>query len=94
MTARRWASIAPPSTRFQDGLQRLSEIPDVQAAHFGRPEATPKRAVVDDSYAWALIATFADIAAHDRDQAHPAHEAFVEEFRATWQSVRVYDTHV
>lgn len=80
--------------RFEEGLQRLSRIPDVQSAYYGRPAATPHRAVIDDSYAWALIAMFPDVAAHDRYQDHPVHHAFVEEFKAIWDSVRVYDARV
>lgn len=80
--------------RFEDGLQKLTAIPDIQAAHFGRPEATPKRPVIDDSYAWALIETFSDLAAHDRYQEHALHQQFLKEFSATWQKVQVYDVRV
>jgi hypothetical protein len=77
--------------RFEDGLTRLATIPDIQTAHFGRPEATPQRPVIDDTYAWALIDTFADIDAHERYQAHPIHQEFVSEFAPAWQKVQVYD---
>lgn len=77
--------------RFPAGLARLATIPEVQTAYFGRPEETPPRAVVDASYAWALIETFADIEAHDRYQAHPIHDEFLKEFAASWQRVQVYD---
>jgi hypothetical protein len=80
--------------RFEQGLARLTTIPDIQTAYFGRPEKTPKRAVIDDSYAWALIETFADIEAHDRYQAHPIHEQFLEDFADSWQKVQVYDVRV
>lgn len=79
---------------FEEGLRRLTAIPDIQAAHFGRPEATPRRAVIDDSYGWALIVTFADLAAHDRYQAHELHEQFLNEFSSSWQRVQVYDVRV
>ena len=79
---------------FRDGLAKLTTIPDIQAAHFGRPEVTPKRPVIDDTYAWALIETFADLEAHDRYQAHPIHEAFLREFSASWEKVQVYDVRV
>lgn len=77
--------------RFADGLKRLSAIPDVQSATYGRPAATPKRPVIDDSYAWGLVATFADLAAHDRYQDHSVHHAFVAEFASSWAKVQVYD---
>ena len=80
--------------RFEDGLRRLTAIPDIQAAHIGRPEATPKRPVIDDSYAWALVETFEDLAAHDRYQVHELHQQFLKEFSSTWQKVQVYDVRV
>jgi len=80
--------------RFEAGLARLTTIPEIQTAYFGRPEATSQRAVVDDSYAWALIETFSDIEAHDRYQAHPIHEEFLGEFAGSWEKVRVYDVRV
>jgi len=76
---------------FEAGLKRLTTIPDVMSAHFGRPETTPKRAVVDDSYAWALVAVFSDLAAHDRYQEHAIHLQFLREFSGSWQRVQVYD---
>src|SRR5688572_26423225 len=76
---------------FESGLRRLTAIPDIATAYFGKPEVTPKRAVVDDTYAWALIETFDDLAAHDRYQAHPIHEQFLSEFSASWARVQVYD---
>ena len=76
---------------FESGLKRLTGIPDIGTAYFGRPEVTPKRAVVDDTYAWALVETFEDLAAHDRYQVHPIHQQFLEEFAASWQRVQVYD---
>lgn len=80
--------------RFEDGLLRLTAIPDIQMAHIGRPEATPKRAVIDDSYAWGLIETFADLAAHDRYQEHEIHQQFLKEFSSSWLKVQVYDVKV
>jgi hypothetical protein len=76
---------------FESGLRRLTTIPDVVTAYVGKPEATPKRAVVDDSYDWGLVATFADLAAHDRYQEHPIHAQFLSEFSASWLRVQVYD---
>ena len=81
-------------SRFPDGLERLTTIPGVKEAHFGRPDVTPKRSVVDDTYAWGLIERFADVESHDRYQAHPIHQEFVREFGATWLRVQVYDIRV
>jgi hypothetical protein len=76
---------------FEAGLTRLTSIPGIVTAYIGRPETTPKRAVVDDSYAWALVEVFPDLAAHDRYQDHPIHLEFLREFSSIWQRVQVYD---
>ena len=76
---------------FETGLLRLTSIPDITTAYFGRPEATPQRDVVDASYAWALVEVFSDLAAHDRYQEHPLHQEFLTKFSASWQRVQVYD---
>ena len=80
--------------RFEQGLSRLTTIADIQTAHFGRPEETPARAVIDDTYDWALIETFEDLAAHDRYQAHALHQDFLKEFASSWEKVQVYDVRV
>jgi Stress responsive A/B Barrel Domain len=77
--------------RFEEGLERLGAIDEVEQAHYGRPASTAPRPVVDASYAWSLIARFADVAAHERYQDHPAHHAFLEEFATLFKEVRVYD---
>ena len=76
---------------FEAGLRRLTSIPDITTAYFGRPEATPPRDVVDQSYAWALVEIFPDLAAHDRYQEHPLHLEFLAQFSASWARVQVYD---
>lgn len=85
------ATSAAVRASFEAGLRRLCTIPEVVSAHIGEPEATPERPVIDNGYDWALILTFADVAAHNRYQEHPTHDAFVEEFRSSWDMVRVYD---
>ncbi len=84
---------ADPSVvaQFEGGLAQLTTIPDVRTAYFGKPEATPKRAVLDDSYSWALVLTFEDLAAHDRYQDHAIHHEFLNKFSSSWERVRVYD---
>jgi hypothetical protein len=79
---------------FEAGLADLARIPDIETAHFGRPEATPKRAVIDASYDWALIEIFADLEAHDRYQAHPIHAEFLRRFGPIWHKVQVYDVRI
>jgi hypothetical protein len=79
---------------FEAGLRKLSTVPQLKQAHFGRPENTPPRDAIDASYAWGLITVFDSVADHDAYQVHPLHAEFVERFRSTWARVQVYDTRV
>ena len=79
---------------FEAGCRRLMTVPDIQSALLGRPAATAARPVIDSSYAWALILTFADQAAHDRYQEHELHQQFVAKFSSIWQRVQVYDAQI
>jgi Stress responsive A/B Barrel Domain len=87
---------APPArvAEFEAGLQRLISIEQVQRAFIGKPEQTPPRPVIDQSYDWALVVHFESLAEHDAYQEHPLHLEFLDQFAATWQQVRVYDVHV
>ena len=91
-----WFKASTPAAvlgRFEDGLKRLMTIEDEGDAFIGTPESTMKRPVIDDSYAWALVLTFADVLAHDRYQDNPIHHAFLEEFGSSWERVQVYDVN-
>jgi hypothetical protein len=50
--------------------------------------------VNDRDFDVALHVVFKDKAAHDRYQADPRHLAFVEENKAHWKKVRVFDAYV
>lgn len=78
-------------TAFEAGLRSLLEIPGAKRAVIGKPAATPKREVIDDSYDYALELDFATLEDHDVYQAHPVHKAFIEAHQAKWERVRVYD---
>ena len=79
---------------FEAGLRRLISIEQVERAYIGKPEHTPPRPVIDQSYDWALIVHFESLAAHDVYQEHALHREFLDQFAATWQQVKVYDVHV
>ncbi|MEO8906107.1 MAG: Dabb family protein [Polyangiaceae bacterium] len=79
---------------FEAGLRRLIGIGQVQQAYIGKPEQTPPRPVIDQSYHWALVVHFDSLADHDAYQDHPVHLAFLERFAATWERVQVYDARV
>ena len=42
----------------------------------------------------ALHLVFADKAAHDKYQDHPEHLKFIEENKAVWAKVRVFDSEL
>lgn len=68
----------------------LSDIPGVRRLQTGTPAGTP-RAVVDNSYGVALYVELEDAQAHDIYQQHPNHLRFIEENKALWSRVQVYD---
>jgi hypothetical protein len=52
------------------------------------------REVNDRDFHVALHLVFANRAAHDQYQTAPKHEQFIQEQRANWESVRVFDSWV
>lgn len=87
---------AEPSrvAEFEAGLRRLCQVEQIEKAYFGRPEHTPPRPVIDQSYEWALVLHFENLAQHDAYQEHPLHLEFLERFAEIWAQVRVYDVRV
>jgi hypothetical protein len=53
-----------------------------------------KRDVNDRDWDVALHLVFADKAAHDKYQDHPQHLKFIEENKANWDKVRVFDSEL
>jgi hypothetical protein len=60
----------------------------------GTLNADLKREVNDRDYDVALHLVFKDKAAHDRYQDHARHLAFIEDSKALWSKVRVFDSDV
>lgn len=54
------------------------------------PKAT--REVVDDSFTYSLILSFASAEAQEKYQSEPAHSVFVETCKDLWAKVIVYDS--
>ena len=50
------------------------------------------RDVNDRDWDVALHIIFKDMASHDKYQEHPRHKQFIEENRANWKKVRVFDS--
>jgi Stress responsive A/B Barrel Domain len=83
----------PPTerARFETSLRTLLTIPHGGRAVIGRPAATPKRDVIDDSYDFALELDFGTVDEQNAYQAHPIHLEFVNSQKAKWERVSVYD---
>lgn len=75
---------------FHAGVHKLMEIDLIQLGLVGPPAMTP-RDVVDNSYNYALMAVFASKEDHDAYQVHPHHDVFIENHKALWDRVQVYD---
>lgn len=76
------------------GCKSLSQIKSGRNTRVGLPAATPKRAVVDDSYHIALQVEFEDIEAHDQYQTDPVHLKFIADHKQKWAKVQIYDFEV
>jgi hypothetical protein len=69
----------------------LRPIPLLRFFHCGRMATSPRKDVVDQSYSVALNLTFDTKADQDAYQVHPLHLEFVEQCKANWSRVVVYD---
>lgn len=78
---------------FLAALRALADSPNVATCRIGIPAGTA-REVVDGSWDYQLLLTFADRAAHDRYQspADATHAAFIARCHPFWQRVQVYDS--
>lgn len=52
------------------------------------------RPVNDHDFSVALHVVFRDKAAHDKYQAHPRHQKFIEDGKPNWKRVRVFDSYI
>lgn len=71
--------------------QFINTNPQVVGSHIGEPAATD-RPVIDNSYTYSLVVTFPDLATHDAYQVDPTHLLFIEQGKALWEKVVIYDS--
>lgn len=76
---------------FIAGVESLKAISSIKSCYIGPPAPTEERGVVDNSYSYALIVHFDDVAGHDAYQVDPVHVKFVEDHQDKWTKVVVYD---
>ncbi len=79
---------------FLGGLESLREVGSARTIHIGPPAPTEERGVVDNSFSYALIVHFDDVAGQDAYQVDPIHTKFVEDHKDKWTKVVVYDNLV
>ena len=70
----------------------LSNHPGVDSFDVGTLHAELARPVNDRNYHVSLHVVFVDRAAHDVYQTAPRHLQFIEEQKANWKQVRVFDS--
>ncbi|MFW6352454.1 MAG: Dabb family protein [Bacteroidota bacterium] len=77
---------------FEKGIEKLLEIPEIKAYHFGTPADVPERPVLDNSYTYSYAVFFESTQAHDIYQEHPLHLEFIENNKHLWEKVQVFDS--
>lgn len=75
---------------FRAGLDSLQNIESIRSIYIGTP-APIERPVVDTTYSFSLLIVFDDLAGHDIYQVHPLHKTFLDNFRALFERVVIYD---
>ena len=73
------------------GIRTLFDVPTVQDAHLGKPAPTD-RSVIDNTYSYHLMLTFASLEDQNTYQLHPIHLTFVDDCAHLWDKVLVYDS--
>lgn len=75
---------------FKAGLESLQTIETIKSIYIGTP-APIQRPVVDTTYTFSLVIIFDDLSGHDIYQVHPIHKTFLDNFRALFEKVVIYD---
>lgn len=75
---------------IRDTKALLGPLPCVRQLDVGRPLGKA-RGVVDGSYTVGIVVYFADQAGYDTYLKHPSHLKLIEQHKAVWQKIVVYD---
>ncbi|MDB9741443.1 Dabb family protein [Akkermansiaceae bacterium] len=76
---------------YEKALDELNSIEHILRGGWGKPAATEKRPVIEDSYSYCAYTTFLSIADHDKYQAHPIHDEFLKNYKPWWEKVVIMD---
>ena len=78
---------------FETAMEKLRHTnPQGLQSHLGCPAATEARGVVDSSFTYCYVMTFASVEDEIAYQTDPTHLAFIEEASHSWEKVVVYDS--
>ena len=77
---------------FEAAIQKLIITnPQGLSSYLGKPAFTETREVVDNSFTYAYIMTFANRETEAAYQSDPTHLRFIDEAKHLWKKVVVYD---
>ena len=82
---------AAQRAEFRRSVESLGKIKSVEKLYVGTPAKTEKRAIIDDSYSFALTVLLKDMAEHDAYQVDPIHDEFKEQCHTCWTRLQIYD---
>ncbi len=92
-TAYFWFKAEATKAQIQDfkaDSQGLAEIETVKFFHAGEPAPTD-RPVIENSYDWAIVFHFNDLADQEFYQKAPLHLEMIEKHQSIWEKVMVTD---
>lgn len=75
---------------FIKDCEKLKEIETVQAFYTGKPAPT-NRDVIENTYDYAIVFHFNDLAGQEYYQQHPLHLEMIEKHQSKWERVLVTD---
>ncbi|MFD1769082.1 Dabb family protein [Sphingobacterium suaedae] len=77
---------------FLNFFEALKKVPGIKSFHSGRPAPTTQRDVVDNSFHYSLLVTFANMDDINTYERHPDHLAAAGLYSKYWTKVAVRDT--
>lgn len=79
---------------FTEYFETLGKIPTIKSFKYGKPAPTTPRPVVDNSFTYNLIVSFANMEDLKVYETHPIHLEAIEKYKHNWVKVTVHDTLV
>ena len=80
--------------RFETGLKKLLEIPEIHHSEMGIPAGTAERDVTDHFFAYSIYTWFETMDDYEGYDKHPDHKEFIDTYSHLWADVKVYDADI